>query len=59
MHSPPAGCGPPSIGGAILSDRVKCLDWLARNATLICKLPESVLREVLSKLNTLLHDEES
>jgi mRNA interferase MazF len=39
------------IGGAILSDRVKCLDWRARNAILICKLPKSVLREVLGKLN--------
>jgi mRNA interferase MazF len=46
------------VGGAVLSDQLKCLDWRARNATFICKLPRSVLGEVLSKLNTLLQDEE-
>jgi len=42
------------VQGAVLSDHVKCLDWKARRATFICKLPASVLKEVLGKLNTLL-----
>lgn len=41
------------IGGAILSDQVKSLDWKARQAELICKLPSVTVDEVLQKLNTL------
>jgi mRNA interferase MazF len=42
------------LQGAVLSDHVKCLDWRARNAKFICKLPASLVAEVLGKLNTLL-----
>jgi mRNA interferase MazF len=42
------------IGGVILSDQVKSLDWRARQAELVCRLPEAVLNEVLQKLLTLL-----
>lgn len=42
------------VSGAILSDQVKSLDWRARNAELICTLPEEITSEVLLKLNTLL-----
>lgn len=42
------------VTGVILSDRIKSLDWQARNATFICKLPQSVLREVCNKLKVLL-----
>jgi mRNA interferase MazF len=42
------------ISGAILSDQVKSLDWRARNAELICCLPDETISEVLQKLNTLL-----
>ena len=42
------------ISGVVLSDQVKCLDWRARKAAFICKLPPSVVEEVLKKLNTLL-----
>lgn len=42
------------IVGAILSDQVKSLDWRARDSTLICGLPDDVVQEVLSRLNTLL-----
>jgi mRNA interferase MazF len=40
---------PPDIGvtGAILSDQVKSLDWKARKAEFLGKLPTSVLVEVL------------
>ena len=42
------------ISGAILSDQVKNLDWRARRAELICKLPKSTIVEVIQKLGTLL-----
>lgn len=42
------------VGGAILSDQVKSLDWRARDSALICCLPDRVVEEVLSKLNSLL-----
>jgi len=42
------------ISGVILSDHVKSLDWKARNAEFICKLPDEVFREVSEKLRTLL-----
>ena len=47
----PAGL---SIAGAILADQVKSLDWRARQAELICKLPAPTLDEVLQKLQALL-----
>lgn len=43
-----------SVGGAILADQVKSLDWKARNAAFICKLPASVLQNVVKKLELLL-----
>jgi|SRR5882724_9067158 len=42
------------VTGAILSDQVKSLDWKAREAKLICKMPPSVTTEALKKLNALL-----
>jgi len=42
------------IGGVVLSDHVKSLEWKARNAQFICALPNEVLGEVLAKLNALL-----
>ena len=42
------------VSGAILADQVKNLDWKARAAKLICKLPEFVTSDTLKKLNTLL-----
>lgn len=42
------------VKGAILSDQVKSLDWKARQAELVCKLPSAAVEEVLQKLNTLL-----
>jgi mRNA interferase MazF len=46
----PAGL---AVTGAILSDQVKSLDWRARNATFVCRLPALTRAEVLHKLNTL------
>ena len=42
------------IAGAVLSDQVKSLDWRARNAELICTLPDEIVSEIFQKLGTLL-----
>lgn len=42
------------VGGVVLSDQVKCLDWKARHAELITSLPPSVTENVLKKLRLLL-----
>ena len=43
-----------AIGGVILSDQVRSLDWQARAAEYVMTLPEHVVSEVMSKLRTLL-----
>jgi mRNA interferase MazF len=43
-----------AVTGTILSDRVKSLDWQARNVTFICQLPDEVVEQVLAKAHTLL-----
>ena len=47
----PAGLG---VEGVALADQVKSLDWLARNASLIGRLPSEAIEEVLHKALTLL-----
>jgi mRNA interferase MazF len=42
------------VTGAILSDQVKNLDWKARQAEFICRVPAGATEESLRKLNTLL-----
>ncbi len=42
------------VTGAILSDQVKSLDWRARKASLICRLPPEVTNTVWKRLKTLL-----
>jgi mRNA interferase MazF len=42
------------VAGAILSDQVKSLDWRARSAELICRLPEATVFEVLQRVTVLL-----
>jgi mRNA interferase MazF len=42
------------VKGVILADQVKSLDWKARKAEQVCKLPPDVTREVLAKLRVLL-----
>lgn len=41
------------ISGAILTDQVKSLDWKARNAQYIDKLPDNLLQEVQHKIKLL------
>ena len=43
-----------TVTGVILSDQVKSLDWRARKAELICRLPKPTTLEVLQKLGALL-----
>ncbi len=42
------------IKGAILSDQIKSLDWQARKAKLIVKLPPTVVSDVLLRVSKLL-----
>jgi len=42
------------IGGVILADQVKNLDWRARDAQFSCRIPNETLYEVLGKLNLLI-----
>ena len=42
------------VKGAVLSDQVKSLDWRARNAEFLCRLPEGTTAEVLQKVGTLI-----
>jgi mRNA interferase MazF len=41
------------VAGVVLSDQVKSLDWRARKARRIAKVPPAVIDEVLGKLATL------
>jgi mRNA interferase MazF len=43
----PAGL---SVSGVILADQVKSLDWHARDARRIARLPEGVVRKVLERV---------
>ena len=47
----PDGSG---LEGVVLADQVKSLDWRARKAELIGRLPDAVTDEVLGKLAALL-----
>jgi mRNA interferase MazF len=46
--------GTDQIHGVILADQIKSFDWKTRNISFIAVLPETLLQEVLAKLNTLL-----
>lgn len=47
----PPGCG---VSGAILADHLRSLDWNARRATKIGRIPPPTLDEVLARLAPLL-----
>ena len=42
------------VQGVILADQIKSLDWRARRAELVCRLPDAVFTDVLQKLAPLL-----
>ncbi|MGE0133160.1 MAG: endoribonuclease MazF [Blastocatellales bacterium] len=43
-----------AVTGVVLADQAKNMDWRARNAAFICKLPSTVIVEVRKKLSSLL-----
>jgi mRNA interferase MazF len=43
------------VTGVVLSNQIKSLDWKIRNAEFCDKLPETVVLEILKKLETLLN----
>jgi mRNA interferase MazF len=45
------------IEGAVLVDQVKSLDWRARKAKKLGRLPSSLLKEVFAKIRPLLIDD--
>ena len=47
----PAGL---KVGGVVLADQLKSLDWRARRAEFLCKLPDGVTGEILGKAGALL-----
>jgi mRNA interferase MazF len=47
------------VSGAVLSDQIKSLDWRVRKAKRISEVPRDVVREVLSKISTLIEDDDS
>jgi mRNA interferase MazF len=44
------------VSGVVLADHVKSLDWRARKAELVARLPSAVSAEMLGKLAVLLED---
>ncbi|RKU11603.1 mRNA-degrading endonuclease [Candidatus Poribacteria bacterium] len=50
----PAGL---DVTGVILADQVKSMDWRARNADLICPLPQETVTAILQRVETLLTKE--
>jgi mRNA interferase MazF len=42
------------IGGVILADQVKSLDWRVRNVEAVARLPADTVEEALAKLRALL-----
>lgn len=42
------------LRGVVLADQVKSLDWRARSAEVVGRLPETTTAEILQKLGTLL-----
>lgn len=40
--------------GVVLADQIKSMDWRARNASFLCKLPEETVEEAAQKLSALL-----
>ncbi len=45
------------VKGVILSDHVKSADWRTREIEFICRLPETIIEEVIEKLSVLLNTE--
>ena len=48
-----------AVGGVVLSDQIRSLDWRARRAERAGRLPAAHVFEVLAKLGTLLSQDEA
>lgn len=48
-----------AVGGVVLSDQVKSLDWRGRRAEFAGRLPDAELSEVLAKVGALLTEGET
>jgi mRNA interferase MazF len=46
-----------AVGGVVLADQIKSLDWRARKATLACSLPPPTVEEILARARALLAPE--
>lgn len=42
------------VSGAVLSDQIKSVDWRARQARLICSLPDPIMNGILQRASVLL-----
>jgi mRNA interferase MazF len=47
----PTDCG---VMGVVLADHVKNLDWRARRAEFICRLPSPVIADIIARLSAIL-----
>ena len=45
--------------GAILSDQIKSLDWRARQARLLCRVPDGTLDDTVARILALVEPEEA
>ena len=43
-----------AVSGVVLADQVKSLDWRTRRADYFCEVPDSVVTEVLRRLDLLM-----
>ena len=48
-----------AVGGVVLSDQLKSLDWRARRVEFAGRLPDAELAEVLAKVGALLSEDET
>ena len=46
-----------AVSGVVLADQVKSLDWLARRAEFVSRLPSDLVAEISQKLRVLLYPE--
>lgn len=46
------------LRGAVLCDHARNLDWQARKAAFLCRIPEDVMDEITAKLTALISPEE-
>jgi mRNA interferase MazF len=49
----PEGIG---VSGVVLADQLKSLDWRARGAEYIGKVPSNVMSEIVDRIRVLLED---